>query len=261
MALLHADIYSEALGMCTRLEIVLPEHSESNIGVGGNASKEPWKVLYLLHGYGDDETIWQRRTSIERYAAPLPLVVVMPTCQRGWYTDMHYGFKWFTYISEELPRLIKQFIPNVSDRREDTFVAGLSMGGYGAFKLALSCPEKYGWAASLSGALDMVRNTANRPSLNSYWTDVFGPLDEMKGSKHDLFALAEKVKPESRPHLYQWCGRQDGMFDQNIDMRNHLIKLGYDLKFVESDGIHTWQYWDEKIQDVLAWLPFGKEDR
>lgn len=107
----------------------------------------------------------------------------------------------------------------------------------------------------------MVSNTANRPSLNDYWTDVFGPLDQMKGSKHDLFALAEKVAPADRPRLYQWCGRQDGMFEQNQKMRDHLSKLGYNLTWEESDGVHTWKYWDEKIQDVLAWLPIGKEDR
>ncbi len=114
----------------------------------------PFRVLYLLHGYSDDQTAWQRWTSIERYAEGLNLAVVMPAAQNSFYTDMVHGGKFFTFLTEELPAVVHDLFP-LSTERADTFVAGLSMGGYGAFKLALSRPDLYAAAASLSGALDI----------------------------------------------------------------------------------------------------------
>ena len=125
MALIQCDFFSESLGFSTSMNVILPQ-----------PARERYRVLYLLHGMSDDHTIWCRRTSIERYVDPLGLAVVMPAVHRGYYTDMAAGYRYWTFISEELPALARSFFP-LSHKREDTFVAGLSMGGYGAFKLAL----------------------------------------------------------------------------------------------------------------------------
>lgn len=111
------------------------------IGMNGSQKKSSYPVLYLLHGLSDDHTIWHRRTSIERYVSALGLAVVMPNVGKSFYTDMANGGNYFTFITEELPTLVQSYFP-VSAKREDNFIAGLSMGGYGAFKVALSCPEK-----------------------------------------------------------------------------------------------------------------------
>lgn len=263
MALLHVDFFSDVLGMCVEMDVILPENTVGQIGMEGVAGKEKWKTLYLLHGMSDDHTIWQRRTSIERYASDKGIAVVMPSTQLGWYTDMHEGFKWYTYIAEELPKICRSFFPNMSDRREDTFVCGLSMGGYGAMKLALRASDTFGWGASLSGALDaceIVKGSLGNPV---YWEDVFGPADAMKGGFNDLFAAAEDLKKSGKPlpELYMWCGKQDFLYGQNVKMRDHLLSLGYSLIYEESDGDHKWKYWDEKVQTVLGWLPLGKEGK
>src|SRR5213080_4930690 len=136
------------------MTVLLPQRTTTQIGMAGGGSDEPPPVLYLLHGLSDDDTIWLRRTSIERYVAPLGLAVVMPQVHRSFYTDQASGGNYWTFLSEELPELVGTLF-RVSQRREDTFVAGLSMGGYGAVKWALRQPDRFAAAASLSGGLDV----------------------------------------------------------------------------------------------------------
>ena len=136
MALLHVNFYSRTLERETQMDVILPEAAKKLIGMEGVATRQ-CKTLYLLHGMSDDQTIWQRRTSIERYAAAYGLAVVMPTTDLGWYTDMYRGDKYFAFITRELPAVCRDLFPMMSPRREDTYVAGLSMGGYGALKCAL----------------------------------------------------------------------------------------------------------------------------
>ena len=263
MALLHVDFFSDVLGMCAEMDVILPEQTQGQIGMEGKGGGEKWKTLYLLHGMSDDHTIWQRRTSIERYAADKGIAVVMPTTHLGWYTDMHLGFDYFTYITEELPKICRSFFPKMSDRREDTFAAGLSMGGYGALKCGLRAPQTFSRVAPLSGAVDVVdvvSGNVSGPNAN-YWEDIFGPADKVKGSFNDLFAAAEELKDSPiKPDVYMWCGTEDFLYDQNVRMRDHLTKLGYNLKYEESPGDHSWPYWDAKIQTVLDWLIPGKEE-
>ena len=130
MAFLQCNFHSDALGMAASMNVILPQKSRTQIGMGGaEAAAEGAPVLYLLHGLSDDHTIWMRRTSIERYAATTGLVVVMPSVNRSFYNNTPDGMRFWDYISEELPALLPTFF-HVSTRREDTFVAGLSMGSW-----------------------------------------------------------------------------------------------------------------------------------
>ena len=183
MALLHVDFFSDVLGMCTNMDVILPETTVGQIGMEGHGSNGKCPTLYLLHGMSDDHTIWQRRTSIERYASEYNLAVVMPTTHLGWYTDMDMGYDYWTFISKALPESCRRFFPQMSARREDTFAAGLSMGGYGAMKCGLLAPETFSCCASLSGELD-IADTCEHGGLNEYsgyWRDIFGALDQVRG--------------------------------------------------------------------------------
>ena len=140
MALLQIGFFAETLGKQVHMNVLLPQRSGSRALPGEIPS---YPTLYLLHGMSDDYTIWERRTSIERYAADKNLAVVMPDGDLSWYTDMKFGGRYFTFLSEELPAVCRDLFPQLSQKREDTFVAGLSMGGYGAFKLAMRCPEAF----------------------------------------------------------------------------------------------------------------------
>ena len=251
MAHLVVDYYADALGVQTRMHVLLPQRLAA-----GKA-----KTLYLLHGMSDDEGTWMRRTSIERYAEEKGLAVVMPDGGLGWYTDMYRGLAWFKFISGELPALCRRFFPILSDKREDTYIGGNSMGGYGALKCALRAPQTFSKVISLSGALDAVDTAINNtvPATRRYWEDVFGPAEDVSGSENDLFAAATALTdPALRPRIYMWCGTEDFLYDQNVRMRDHLRALGYDLTYEESPGDHQWRHWDKKIADALDWLLPGE---
>ena len=251
MAHLVVDYYADALGVQTRMHVLLPQRLAA-----GKA-----KTLYLLHGMSDDEGTWMRRTSIERYAEEKGLSVVMPDGGLGWYTDMYRGLAWFKFISGELPALCRRFFPILSDNREDTYIGGNSMGGYGALKCALRAPRTFSKVISLSGALDAADTAINNtvPATRRYWEDVFGPAEDVSGSENDLFAAATALTdPALRPRIYMWCGTEDFLYGQNIRMRDHLRALGYDLTYEESPGDHQWKHWDKKIADALDWLLPGE---
>ncbi len=253
MALLHVNYFSDVLGLSTSLDLILPQPTRQQIGMEGAREAGPYKALYLLHGLSDDHTIWQRRTSIERYVAPLPLAVVMPNAHRSFYTDMADGPRYFEHLADEVPALCETWFP-LSGEREDTFVAGLSMGGYGAFKLALGRPERFAAGASLSGALD-VRRRINIEERQPEMRRIFGDPATVAGSDNDLFALAERVVGKGpRPRLFAWCGQEDFLYQENLDFRDHAQQLGLELEYREGPGDHSWGYWDEQIQAVLNWL-------
>ncbi len=257
MPLIHADFFSQALQLCVEVDVILPLRPWKGTGTPDD-SRHP--TLYLLHGLSDDHTIWQRRTSIERYVEEYDLAVVMPAVHRSFYTDMKAGYRYWTYVSEELPYVMRSLFP-LSDRREDNFVAGLSMGGYGSFKLALSHPERFAAAASFSGALHMALAYQDpTPEWQAELNRIFGSLDEYRGSANDLFTLAERAKASGKPlpTLYAWCGTEDFLLPANHAFRDHAHQLGLPLTYREGPGDHTWKYWDEQIQVFLQMLPLKK---
>lgn len=253
MALMQCSFFAESLGVCASMNVIIPQPTGAQmIGMAGSSARKKWPVLYLFHGLSDDHTIWLRRTSIERYVAGMGLAVVMPAVNRSFYSDMKCGGRYWTFVSEELPALVKAFFP-ISERREDTFAAGLSMGGYGALKLGMRCPDRFAAVASLSGVTDIV-------SRQETWPDdfrfIFG--DELaRGSAEDLFAVGSGLMKNGvrRPALYQCCGTEDFLYQDNLRFRDHLREIGYDAEYRECPGTHEWGFWDREIPSVLSWLP------
>jgi S-formylglutathione hydrolase FrmB len=257
MILTEVRFFSEALTLGCTMHVLLPQRPSAK---AQGKPRKKLRTLYLLHGHSDDHTAWQRWTSIERYVEGLNLAVVMPEVHLSFYTDMVSGGKYWQFISEEVPAVVRDMFP-LSARRQDNFVAGLSMGGYGAFKLALTHPERFAAAASLSGALDIaeVVRVKKEDPANEAWLagmrNVFGDLDKVPGSKHDLFRLARKVARSTvKPRLYQCCGTADFLHADNVRFRDAVRKLPLDLTYEEGPGEHNWAYWDKMIQNVLAWM-------
>ena len=253
MAFMELKLYSEALGMQTEVYVVIPQKQrEGEIGAGAREAQEDhgYKCLYLLHGLSDDHTIWMRRTSIERYADQYGICVVMPDAARSFYCDMKYGQKWYTYVAKELPARIRELL-RVSDRREDNFVAGLSMGGYGALKIALRECASFCAGAGLSPAIDMTARVGT-PSL----VPVFGEQGPVP-DEDDLFRLEKAVRDNpDKPRLFIGIGTEDFLYRETQTMRRTLEADGFDLTYRESPGTHNWGFWDEYIRYVLEWM-FG----
>lgn len=254
MAILNLEYYSEALGMNRNVKVIYPESSKSP------ESSSDIPVLYLLHGMSGNENSWIQRSEIDRLVRHTNLAIVMPSTDLGFYTNTTYGMNYFDAIANELPEKIHYFLPNLSQKRKKNFIAGLSMGGYGAFKIAL-ISDKFSYAASLSGALAFDEKLM-KDDEKAYWTGIFGPLEQFNTSKNNLSNL---MKPEQadKPRLYAWCGKQDYLFEANNYMIKKLKEADYNVKYETSDGIHEWYYWSKKIEAVLNWLPinYQQEER
>ena len=258
MIRLRTDFFAESLGMGTSMVVLMPQ-AASGIGMegadapgtGASTDGPAVPVLYLLHGLSDDCTTWERRTSIERYATEKGIAVVMPEVRRSFYTDEAVGEAYWTFVAEELPQLVAGTF-RVSTAREDTFVAGLSMGGFGAFKLALNHPERFAAAASLSGAVDLT-------SMDLDWTGTLAQRvwdgREIADTADDLLGLLGRRDPAELPALFLDCGTEDQLITQNERFLAAAEDAGVDVTSRLRPGAHTWDFWDEGVQDVLDWLP------
>lgn len=257
---LHCDFYSPVLRRNTHINVILPTPNEPD-----EKMPENLKVLYLLHGLHGDETSWLHFSNIERYANDAGIAVVIPGVGNSFYQNMAHGEDFHTYVTEELYKFVQGLFP-VSKRREDTFMAGLSMGGYGAFYLGLSCPEKYGAIASFSGAVDVgfrytPVNLGDAP-MPFYVDNCFGDPAKIAGSDRDVFTLFEKAKAKGiLPRMYQSCGTADFLYGMNVAANKKLTEMGAEITWRETPGIdHVWDFWDSEIRWLLKnWLLEEKE--
>ncbi len=253
---LHCDFHSPVLKRNTHINVILPTPAEPD-----EPMLKDMKVLYLLHGLHGDETSWLHFSNIERYANDAKIAVVIPGVGNSWYQNMAHGEDFFTYVTEELYKFVQGLFP-VSKKREDTFIAGLSMGGYGAWYLALSCPEKYAATASFSGAVDVAFRYLPPAVLESaplpfYVDNCFGDPKTIAGSDRDIFTLFEKAKAKGIvPRMYQSCGTADFLYAMNVAANRKLTEMGAEITWRETPGIdHVWDFWDSEIRWLINnWL-------
>jgi putative tributyrin esterase len=265
MAKLEVNYYSTTLQMEQVMTVLLPEQSDHNPD-WTKSDLQDIPVLYLLHGMGGNHSVWSRRTDIERLVRSTKLAIVMPNTDLAWYTNTTYGLNYFDALAKELPEKIQTLFPQLSTKREKNFVAGLSMGGYGAWKFALGT-DSFSHAASLSGALYISETGQELLELGhqEYWAGIFGDISHAYGSQNDLMKLAkDKVDAGTKlPQLYAWCGKQDFLFQASEIATKTVGELGYCITYETADGTHEWYYWDKYIERVLEWLPidYVKEER
>lgn len=241
MAFCELHYFSKALGMQTAANVLLPE---------GDQHKGPFPVFYLLHGLSDDHTIWLRRTSIERYVQSLPLIVVMPSGGRGFYSDAREGFAYDTALTRDLVGYIDQIFPTRAERG-GRCIGGLSMGGYGAIKLALTHPDLFCSANSHSGALGFGHKPLSGDDAFAVeMRRIVG--DAPQGGPHDLHALIEKLDPTKLPALRIDCGTEDFLIEDNRAFHAHLVHRNIRHEYDESPGAHEWSYWDQHVQAAIA---------
>lgn len=231
-----------------------------------NAEQKPLKTLYLLHGIFGNYTDWVNGTRIQAWAEANDLAVIMPSGENRFYLDDEKsGELYGEFIGKELVEFTRKLFP-LSDKREDTFIAGLSMGGYGAIRNGLKYAENFGCVIGLSAALvhDTWKDADNSAPIftfrRNYYEAIFGEYDKVKGSDKDPKALLLKLKEEGRPvpKMYLCCGTEDGLVTANRDFRDFLNENGVDLTYVEGPGKHDWVFWDTYIKKVLDWLPLNR---
>jgi putative tributyrin esterase len=249
MALIRLDHVPQTVGVNLPLNIIIPDPGQMQ-GTPVRARK----VLYLLHGLSDDASAWQRYTTIETAAAMYGLVVIMPSVGRSFYTDQPNGQRYFTYLTEELPQYLSDVF-DLEPRREDTLIAGVSMGGYGAFKAALRYPERFAAAASISGvlSLEILRTLPNDPRQAEF-AHVFGSLDKLAGGEHDPLTWLKHASaaPENLPRLYIASGRQEDLYPLGLYFQEACRSQGISVDYHEEDGKHEWFFWNQQIQRFLS---------
>lgn len=253
MALIRIGFFSETLGMCTSCDVILPQLASAD----EPARKFP--VMYLLHGLTRSHSTWQRMTSIERYAVAHGVAVIMPEAHQSSYADMLHGGKYFTFIADELPRVMRGFFP-LSDKREETFICGASMGGYGALKIGLNRPEQYGAIGSLSSGYTSYRGYLTREDDRgvSLMALTFGEngLDaEDADTTAKACAIAESG--ENAPRIFITCGSDDSILLENArearDFFSGFEGNPFEFEYTEHPGGHDWAYWDAHICDFLRY--------
>src|SRR5579864_202998 len=240
MAFATLNYHSRSLQKASSFNIVFPDDP---------SIPHPWSVFYLLHGFSDDHTIWMRRTSIERYVAELPLVVVMPDGGRGWYTNAVEGYAYEDDLIKDIVGLIDRTFP-VKAERAGRAIGGLSMGGYGAVKLGLKHHEMFASVNSHSGAVGMLRDSESARQLSPEFERVFGK--DPKGGPEDPFAIVERVDHGRVPALRLDCGTEDFLIDQNRKFHERLDSLHIAHEYQEFPGTHDWEYWDLHVREAVA---------
>ena len=264
MALMHVDFYSKVLGMSCNAEVIIPQRAVSQIGMtaADRGGKHP--VLWLLHGASDDETIWQRRTSIERYASRYGLAVVMPAGQLSRYANMAHGGRYHDYIAFELPEIMRGFFA-LSDKREDNFISGLSMGGGGCMKIGLAHPENYAAIGCLSAGISPVWTSARPDPRNAWRAAMVTGNRDLAGTEEDAFSSARRILSEGKPipRIYHAWGSEDFVRTSARTTRDFFLQMpGNPFGYVwqEHPGMHTWEFWDEHIQTFLEFTGLSRVD-
>jgi S-formylglutathione hydrolase FrmB len=239
VALFRVQFFGNAIAKQTNMTVILPAEGDD---------PGPFPVYYLLHGLSDDDSIWVRRTSVERYVSGMPLIVVMPDTARGFYTDAVRGLAYERHIMEDVVGFVDRFLPTIP-AREGRVIGGLSMGGYGSMKLALKYPDMFCSVVSHSSAFD-IRKRLDDPGRGPEFSLIFG--DDPAAGENDVFSLAQEVDPDLMPAIRFDCGTEDGLLAENREFHAHLESLGIAHEYEEFAGAHEWGYWDLRVQEALA---------
>lgn len=210
-------------------------------------------VLYLLHGLYGDYLNWDTRTNLERYAQRYELIVVMPDAGNSWYTNSATDpkDKFEDYIAKDLMAEIDGKFRTLR-LRHSRAIAGLSMGGYGALKIALRYHDDFAFAGSLSGALNAPQDLGEKqPAFRDQLLKVFGPPGSAVRAEDNVFSLLDSASLKDLPYFYLACGSADDFLPVNRDFAAQLSSRGAAHEYHETVGGHAWDYWDRSVQDLL----------
>ena len=261
MGVVRYTYYSNALREQTNIMAVLPtiepwRHREYCKDFYGNYGKK--KTLYVLHGGSDDSSLYLRRTRIEEYASEYDMIVIFPEVRNSFYCNMVHGKDYFTYLTEELPALVQNIFP-ASDKREDRYVLGNSMGSHGAFKWALNRPEFFAAATGMSGAGDL-EELGFYDRMPERVINAFGTIEEYRGSYNDFKHLYQKHLAEGTdvPRFYACCGTEDGFYAGAKKFAEDANAAGFSILFEEGPGGHTWEFWDKWLPVMLKHMVKGE---
>ncbi len=250
MALMSISLYSKCLARTVPLRALVPV---DEMNLPADEPVKPLRALYLLGGMFGSENDWLTYTRIALTARRLGLALFCPAGENSFYTAQYgTGLDWLRFIGEELPAVTRQLFP-LSARREDTFIGGLSMGGYGALNAGLSYPQTFGGVFALSAVIHpwtMMNAPEGSPVLRpTYAEAVFGPADK----RRELLDLAKNCVQKAPP-IWMACGTEDALYPDNQRFVDRAAALGLDVTWKAAPGGHGWDFWDRESVPALEWL-------
>ena len=249
------NFYSYSLNRAVDISVVVPSVTcPESLGLGGvvPSHKLPAKfpVLYLLHGFGNNHAQWMGYSNVEMYAEERRIAVVTMSAENKAYAAIGAD-DFMRFVDEELPEFVTNYFP-VSDKPDQSYIAGLSMGGFGALLHGISHPERYRAIGSFSGGVGINPVTFAASPMGAAAEDV--PLPH----EYDVMALAKEATEAGTtlPPFYIACGTDDFLYQANIDFKNGLVELGADVTWEEVEGFgHEWRFWDMQVEKFLDWIP------
>lgn len=266
MALIQVSFMSKTLLRTVPLQVILPV-DKFTMDDSDTREEKPFKTLYLLHGLFGSQVDWVSGTRIQRWAEEKNLAVVMPAGENAFYIDQpEMGTMHGQFIGEELVDITRRMFP-LSRKREDTYIGGLSMGGFGALRNGLKYHDTFGAIISLSGALHILENPEKiQAGSIAYEEAYFGDLKEAAKSDKNPAVLIRQLKEAKEkdpstaiPEIFMACGTEDGLLTANRVYHERLENSGMHVSYHESAGAHTWDFWDEWIKKALDWLPLEEK--
>ena len=253
MALIQLNYNSKALFRTVPVNVILPvDRFDADTNSYLSREGQKYKTLYLLHGLLGNYTDWVSRTRIQMWAEEKDLAVIMPSGDNSFY--MRSRTPWNDYesfIGEELVEITRRMFP-LSDRYEDTYIGGISMGGYGAIRNGIVFSDTFSHVIGLSSALHIFDDLSEEANIG-----LFDDIREASETDLNPRIAVEKMLNEKRktPRFYMACGRQDDLMDTNASFRDLLREKGLDVTWDEENAGHDWDFWDSQIKKVLEWLP------
>ena len=257
MVLFRGDIKCKSLQRRTTISVILPADNIHFLQDTEEIVPQPYKTLYLLHGlYGSDD-IFLANTSIQKFAGDNGIAIVIPCGENSFYVDNEQAHAYYgEYVGQELLDITRNIFP-LSHKREDTFIAGFSMGGYGAIRNGLKYSQNFSKIGMISAALitdEIINYTDDTNVLRSrqFYESIFGDLNKLKGSDMDPKALIENC--EDIPDIFMACGIDDFLFEKNADFYRFLNSKNIDATFIGDEGEHTWEFCDKYSKEFIKTL-------
>lgn len=262
MALIQTDFYSKSLSKICNFNVILPNDTIPPMVAGNENYNRRMKTLYLLHGYSGSSKDWLMGSLIQELAIKYNLAVIMPNGDNSFYLDgKGTGKAYCQYIGDELIEYTRRTF-GISDKREDTFIGGLSMGGFGAIHTGLFYPDTFHGIIALSSALiihnikHMKENDKDLIADYDYYTSVFGDLEHLETSVNNPEYLIRRLKEEGRaiPEIFMACGSEDFLIEPNRAFYSFLKQEGIEVQYIESKGVHDWNFWNQYLEPSIQWM-------
>jgi putative tributyrin esterase len=263
MAIHHIRFRANSLGRNGEFYLLLPDKEIPPFMKNNPHYNRPTKTLILLHGYSGDCTDWLYNAPVLDYMLRYNLAIVMPSGGLNFYLNKkETGRQFGDFIGKDLINYLRDTF-NLATKKEDTYIGGVSMGGFGSFYIGFSYPDKFSGIIALSSALIIHKLKEMKPNMDDpvmanyeYYVDTFGDLSKAETSEFnpEILFIKNKENGIKNPDIFMACGKQDFLYQDNLEMKEFLEKEEANLKYVEGDGVHNWDFWIPRSEEGIKYF-------